>query len=376
MSLAALVGLALGTAAMTVVLSAFAGLEDLILTQFEDANATLKIESTTGPFVELTSEDSLFLNGIEANYEETSTMVIYEKRVLLTYGENQHIAYLLGVPKEYAERHHLSEHLLTMADPGMDYGTYTLTLGAGVAYHLGLSSTNPPPIVSVYLPKITSKTSVLNLSDAIEGQNAFATAIHSVQPDYDQKYALATQGWFKDFTGAKAPSFIEIHTAEERRVRKAIEAHFGNRMTVANRLEQEATLFKVMRSERMVVVFILAFIVLLASFGVVSALIIIALEKKDDVHTLWAMGASEADLRSIFFKNGLLIVATGWLSGMVVGLGIIALQHYVGIVPLGTGYVQEYYPVSLKWEHIALTSAIVLGIGSSLSAWATRRVIK
>jgi lipoprotein-releasing system permease protein len=147
-------------------------------------------------------------------------------------------------------------------------------------------------------------------------------------------------------------------------------------MTVANRLEQEATLFKVMRSERMVVVFILAFIVLLASFGVVSALIIIALEKKDDVHTLWAMGASEADLRSIFFKNGLLIVATGWLSGMVVGLGIIALQHYVGIVPLGTGYVQEYYPVSLKWEHIALTSAIVLGIGSSLSAWATRRVIK
>ena len=376
MSLAALVGLALGTAAMTVVLSAFAGLEDLILTQFEDANATLKIESATGPYVELTSEDSLFLSGLEANFEETSTMAIYEKRVLLTYGKNQHIAYLLGVPKEYAERHHLSEHLLTMADPGMDYGTYTLTLGAGVAYHLGLSSTNPPPIVSVYLPKITSKTSVLNLSDAIDGQNAFATAIHSVLPDYDQKYALAPQGWFKDFTGAKAPSFIEIHTAEERRVRKAIEAHFGNRMTVANRLEQEATLFKVMRSERMVVVFILAFIVLLASFGVVSALIIIALEKKDDVHTLWAMGASEADLRSIFFKNGLLIVATGWLSGMVVGLGIIALQHYVGIVPLGTGYVQEYYPVSLKWEHIALTSAIVLGIGSSLSAWATRRVIK
>ena len=91
---------------------------------------------------------------------------------------------------------------------------------------------------------------------------------------------------------------------------------------------------------------------------------------------LMDMGASEADLRSIFFKNGLLIVATGWLSGLVVGLGIIALQHYVGIVPLGTGYVQEYYPVSLKWEHIALTSAIVLGIGSSLSAWATRRVIK
>ena len=149
MSLAALVGLALGTAAMTVVLSAFAGLEDLILTQFEDANATLKIESATGPYIELTEEDSLFLSGLEANFEGTSTMSIYEKRVLLTYGENQHIAYLLGVPKEYSERHHLSEHLLTMADPAMDFGTYTLTLGAGIAYHLGLSSTNPSPIVCV-----------------------------------------------------------------------------------------------------------------------------------------------------------------------------------------------------------------------------------
>ena len=60
MSFAALVGLALGAAAMTVVLSAFAGLEDLILTQFEDANATLKIESATGPDIELNTEDSLF----------------------------------------------------------------------------------------------------------------------------------------------------------------------------------------------------------------------------------------------------------------------------------------------------------------------------
>ncbi|HCP41462.1 MAG TPA: hypothetical protein DIT65_06675 [Cryomorphaceae bacterium] len=376
MSLAALVGLALGTAAMTVVLSAFAGLEDLILSQFKDANATLKIESATGPYIELTLEDSLFLSGLEASYEETVTMAIFQKRVLLTYGENQHIAYLLGVPKEYAERHHLSEHLLTMADPAMDYGKFTLTLGAGIAYHLGLSTTNPPPIVSVYLPKIAAKTNVLNLSDAIEGQNAFAIAIHSVEPNYDQKYALAPQGWFKKFTGSKAPSFIEIHSAAESRVRKALEGHFGDRITIRNRLEQEAALFKVMRSERMVVVFILAFIVLLASFGVVSALIIIALEKKGDVHTLWAMGASESDLRNIFFKNGLMIVATGWLSGLLVGFGVIALQHYVGIVPLGTGYVQEYYPVSLKWEHIALTSAIVLSIGSSLSAWATRKVIK
>ena len=90
-----------------------------------------------------------------------------------------------------------------------------------------------------------------------------------------------------------------------------------------------------MRSERIVVVCILSFIVLLASFGVVSALLIIALEKKSDVRTLWSMGGSDKDLRKIFFKNGILIVSTGWLSGLFLGIAIIALQKWIGIVPLG-----------------------------------------
>ena len=375
MSLGALIGLALGTAAMTVVLSAFAGLEDLVLSQFEDANATLKISPTSGPYLELAPEDLEFFESLQANDAQTSYMPVYQKRVLLTYGENQHIAYLLGVPAAYSQRHRLSEHMLTMANPGMDYGRATLALGAGVAYHLGLSSTNPPPIVSVYLPKISGETNVLNIQKAIEGENAFGTSIHAVQPDYDQKYVLCPEEWFKEFTGISKPSFVEVHTGDEDQLRTALSKYFGDRVTVADRLEQEATLFKVMRSERIVVIGILTFIVLLASFGVVSALLIIALEKKEDVNTLRSMGATETDLRSIFFKNGLLIVLTGWGSGLIFGGILIALQQFVGIVPLGTGYVQEYYPVVLEWQHVALTSGIVLTIGTALSAWATRKVL-
>jgi lipoprotein-releasing system permease protein len=376
MSWAALIGLALGTAAMTVVLSAFAGLEDLIVGQFEDANATLKVEPTIGPTLNLSEKDSIFLRGLITDFDETTVMHIFEKRVLLTNGDNQYISYLLGVPEEYSKLHNLSEHLITMTDPSMNYGEFTITMGAGVAYHLGLSSTNPPPIVTVYLPKINTKTNALNLSKAVDGQDAFTTAIHSVQADYDQKYALAPQGWFKKFTGMKAPSFLEIHTSNETTVRETLEQYFEGNAIITNRLEQESTLFKVMRSERIVVICILSFIVLLASFGVVSALLIIALEKKSDVRTLWSMGATDKDLKSIFFKNGILIVSTGWLSGILLGMAIISLQKWIGIVPLGSGYVQEYYPVSLKWQHLALTTVIVLGIGSCLSAWATRRVIK
>ena len=95
MSLTALFGLALGTAAMTIVLSAFAGLEELISEQFEDANADLKLSPVDGPYLNIDHSDSLFLSGLKSNFSDTKIFPIYKKRVLLTYGNNQHIAYLL-----------------------------------------------------------------------------------------------------------------------------------------------------------------------------------------------------------------------------------------------------------------------------------------
>jgi lipoprotein-releasing system permease protein len=147
-------------------------------------------------------------------------------------------------------------------------------------------------------------------------------------------------------------------------------------VVVADRLEQEATLFKVMRSERLVVIAILAFVVFLASFGVVSALTIIALEKDNDIRTLWSMGASNAQLRQLFFTNGMYIVGTGWALGMTLAILLIVLQQQVGLITLGSGYVQEFYPVTLKLSHVVLTTLIVLGIGTLMSAWSTKNVVR
>lgn len=375
MSLTALAGLALGTAAMTVVLSAFAGLEDLVADQFEDANPPLKISPANGSNLVLSAEDSAYLNTEAARYPASIFEPVYEQRVLLAQGENQHITYILGVSDEYVREHRLNEHLLTQADPSLDLGENTLALGAGVAYHLGVSNANPPPIITVYLPKIDATTTALNLSDAVRAKNVFVTSIHTVQPDYDVNKAIAPRSWVQTFTGAKHPSYLEVY-ADDNALRKSIEAYFGDRAIIADRLEQEATLFKVMRSERLVVLAILAFVVVLASFGIVSALTIIALEKKNDINTLWSMGTSNAQLRAIFFKNGLLIVLAGWAVGLGIGTSIILIQKYIGVVSLGSGYIQEYYPVVLSWQHYLLTTTIVLSIGTSISLWSTGKVIQ
>ena len=88
------------------------------------------------------------------------------------------------------------------------------------------------------------------------------------------------------------------------------------------------------------------------------------------------MGTSNAQLRSIFFKNGLLIVLAGWAVGLTLVTTIILIQKYVGVVSLGSGYIQEYYPVVLSWKHYLLTTSIVLSIGTAISMWSTRKVIQ
>ena len=373
MSLTALIGLSLGTAAMTLVLSAFAGLEDLVGSQFEHSNPALKISPASGQFLELTAEDSTFIANEAAHYPASVFEPIYEQRVLLVRENYQVIADLLGTSDEYIREHHIEDYVLTLAEPKILRDSSAIRLGYGISKELGISNANPPPIITVYLPKINSATNALNLNEAVEAKNALVVSIHTLQPDYDRK-VIAHSDWVKEFTGAKHPSYLEVYSDDDD-LRKSIEDHFSDRVVVADRLEQEITTYKLLRSERLVVIAILAFVVLLASFGVVSALTIIALEKDNDIRTLWSMGASNGQLRRLFFTNGMYIVGAGWALGMVIALILIFLQQQFKLISWGPE-VDQFYPVKIEPSNVLLTTAIVLSIGIIMSAWSTRNVVR
>jgi lipoprotein-releasing system permease protein len=374
MSLTALIGLSLGTAAMTLVLSAFAGLEDLVGSQFEHSNPALKISPASGQFLELTAEDSTFIANEAAHYPASVFEPIYEQRVLLVRENYQVIADLLGTSDEYIREHHIEDYVLTLAEPKFLRDSSAIRIGSEVSKKLGISNTNPPPRITVYLPKINSATNVLNPNQAaVDSCKAWVVSVHTLQPDYDRK-VIASSSWVKEFTGAKHPSYLEVYSDDDD-LRKSIEDHFSDRVVVADRLEQEITTYKLLRSERLVVIAILAFVVLLASFGVVSALTIIALEKDNDIRTLWSMGASNGQLRRLFFTNGMYIVGAGWALGMVIALILIFLQQQFKLISWGPE-VDQFYPVKIEPSNVLLTTAIVLSIGIIMSAWSTRNVVR
>lgn len=375
MNLTALVGLALGTAAMIVVLAAFQGLESLIGDQFQNVNATLKVEPVNGKHLVLDDTDSNLIANLIPQDPEAATHLVVEQRVLAHYGEQQHIVWLKGVTQHYRQTHNVEENLVTQYPIDAWRGPL-LSIGGGVGYHLGISHTNPPQTVNLYLPEVSQETNVLNIGDNLRHERALAVEIFELQADFDANNILAPYDFVAEFIGNATPSYLEIQTTQPKLWRNALEGPWKDKYTIRNRIEQEATLFKVMQSEHTVVILLLSFVIFLSTFGVASAQIMIALEKKQDTKTLWSMGATTHQLRSIFALNGLLTVLVSWITGIGLGLLLVYIQQEVGLLRLGSGYIENFYPVEWQWNHVWLVSGVVLGIGTVMSVWSARNVVK
>lgn len=146
----------------------------------------------------------------------------------------------------------------------------------------------------------------------------------------------------------------------------------GPEFQVKDRLEQQAVFMKVMKTESLFTFLVFALILGIASFTIMGSLSMMMLDKKDHLRTLWAMGADIGTLRSIFFKEGLLISGAGLVLGLVLGLLAVVAQEQFGWIKLGQGYVVEAYPVVLRVRDLLLVALTVALLGG-LSSWLTSR---
>ena len=161
------------------------------------------------------------------------------------------------------------------------------------------------------------------------------------------------------------------------RVRREVIRIVGNDFTVRTREEMNATFFRLVTFEKWGVFFISLLVLILASFSVVGTLVMLMIEKRDDVATLRAMGADTRLIRSIFVGEGLLIGSIGALSGAVLGVGFCLVQEYFGIIriPVDTLLLKSY-PVVLRWADLLAVIVAFAGVIVSISQLTVRSVMK
>lgn len=151
----------------------------------------------------------------------------------------------------------------------------------------------------------------------------------------------------------------------------------GDDFTVRTRDEMNALFFRLVAYEKWGVFFISLLVLVLASFSVVGTLVMLMIEKRDDVATLRALGADTKLIRSIFVGEGLLIGGLGASIGAVLGVGFCLAQQHFGMIRIPVDTLLLYsYPVEMRWSDLLIVAAAFGAVILAISELTVRSVMK
>ncbi len=372
-----LVGVAVGTMALIVVLSVFNGFDDLVRSLFNSFNPDLKVIPATG---KVFLPDTVYMDRLSEIDGVADFSSVLEDKALLKYDYRQTVAIVKGVDDHYLSVTGM-DTMLTDGNFRLEKGDIDYTVvGQGIAIFLGIGLNMATPI-NVYVPKRLSTVS-FNPDRAINRKYLFPAGVFSIQQEFDARYIIVPIDFASQLLGYSGEvSALEIKvkpSARVKEVQKAVSDLLGPGLIVKNRYQQNELFYKTMQTEKWAIFLILAFILIIASFNVIGSLTMLIIEKKKDIGTLRNLGASIPLIRKIFLLEGWLISASGAVSGLVLGLLICWVQLQFELVQLqGSGtFVIDAYPVSIKITDIFAVFITVLMIGFFASWYPIRFITR
>lgn len=374
-----IVSISVGAFALIVVLSAFNGLEQVVGSMSNRLTPDVQIAPVKGKTVDLTTFPLAALKELHGVEQVVPTLT---EDALFRANDKQHIGQVKGVGLEYEEIDRLGELVYNADELVISEGAYDYAIpGLGVAWYLGIETSSPYAMMRIYVPK-RGNASMMSLESGFNSEVLSVRQVFSTEQEADQKLVLVPFHWLSELLEYKdKASEVELFlapNAEVRKVKKNVKALVGDGFTVKDQQEQQATLYKVMRSEKWAVYVILTFILILATFNVVGSLSMLMIEKRKDTGILKSMGADNRLIRKLFMNEGLLISVAGGVIGLLLGIVVVLLQQQFGFVKFGTGgnYVVDAYPVLLKGKDVFLILATILMVGFVSAFLTVRRAMR
>lgn len=351
LSIISVVGVAVGTIALVVVMSVFNGLEDLIRSLFASFDAELKIEPAAGKSFLAPKE---WLAEIERLEGVGVLTEVIEDNALFEHGQNQIVAKIKGVSDNFLDQGRFGN--------GYFWGDTTLgtdlrpgaILGRGVGFFLSIHLNEPNASFKVFYPKAPRSAGSIDPNQLYNSAQLEPRAFFSIDQQFDDHYVIAPLHFTRDLLNyGERRTSLEIKVKEGFSigdVQRRLRSHLGTEFLVKNADEQHAGLIRTVKLEKLFVFLTLTFILAIASFNIFFSLSMLAIEKKKDIAVLKAMGAKDRLIRRIFLKQGVLIAFSGAASGLVLGYLLVLAQDTFGMVSLGiSSAVVESYPVRIVW---------------------------
>ena len=366
------------TAAMVCVLSVMNGFGALVEQMFSEFDPEIRITAAAGKSFRLDTlpvQQALALPFVQAASE------VVEETALVRYKDHQQPARVMGVDSVFQHITHIDSIITDGYFSVFDGAFDRCVMGRGLAAQIGVNA-HFVGAVHLYAPKRLERVNMLRPDDSFLHETAFMAGTFAVnQTTYDDQLLLVSlplaRRLFQYDTlmvTALELQLVRGSRLSSRQMKAQLRECLGEGYVVADRYEQQADFFRILKVEKLLTALLLAFILLIACFNVIGSLSMLIIDKQDDIRILRHLGATPHTIRRIFLCEGWLITALGAMVGLIFGLTICLLQQHLGLLKLGSGtdYVISAYPVLVQAGDVVAVAAIVLGLGFFAAWYATR----
>ena len=358
--------------ALFIVLSVFSGLREFSLSFSNDFDPDLKASPVTGKSFTISPEQEKQIKNSQGIADFSK---IIEERVLFSFKGKQQVAYLKGVDQNFVKVNKASEKLFN--GQWVKPNTYQCVVGYGISEKLsmGLFDFNNP--FETYVPK-PGKGNIENPEEAFNKSSLIPVGIYAMSEELDSKYVFADLGLAQELLEYKPSqiSGIEIKTkpnANQTEVIGQIQKILNNKVNVKTRAELNATLYKMLNTENVAIYLIFTLVIIMILFAFSGAIIMMVLDKRENLKTLYYLGTEPKNLKKIFLFQGTLLCAIGGITGLALGSIVVFVQQKFQLIMITQSLA---YPVVFSLENIAIVFGTIMLLGCAASLIASSRASK
>lgn len=375
-SIISAIGIAVGSCALIMVLSIYNGFEDIVRGMYDKAIPDISISGNGSKYFSVNTAEFGQVKSLEGVASFSQSI---EETAFLTYDREEMVATVKGVDEVFA-----SEPSILECTSGGRFDLYfgevaKVVAGRSLAAELRLRPGSLDP-VEMFFPDRDKEISLMNPAASLHREVFFCSGVFtSGNTDYNELiFAPIDRVRRLVGVGDGYVTSVELRLVDgvdvDRTVAK-VRTILAEDFIVKDKYMQNETVYRMMKIEKVVIFTILLFIMIVISCNVYGSLTMLIIEKRDDIATLKHIGATDSLIKRIFFEEGWLIIMSGALAGLALGILLCLIQQYVGVIQMPGNFVVQYYPVVIKLTDILITLAGIALIGFIITAIPTRRTL-
>lgn len=368
----ATLGVIVSTIALFVVLSVFSGLKSFSLSFIKTADPDLKISSVKGK--SFTFNDSIQKKLLHEKIVAYTKVI--EERAFFNYKDKSHIAMIKGVDTNYLQ--------VNKMDTAVYFGDwvnydekYTTVVGSGIATILSVGTYDFLESLKIFVPK-PGEGYITDNSNAFKQVNAQPIGVYRLTDDLDKKYVFANLSLVQELLTYEPNqiSAIEVRLSDEKytkEVQESLQNALGSDYKVQTRQQLNSVFYKMLNTENLASYLVFTLILIIALFNVIGAIVMMIIDKKENLKTLFHLGTDMSEIRKIFVLQGFLLTIFGLLVGLALAIPFVLLQKKFGMIMITQSLA---YPVEFYLTNVLAVVITIVVLGFLAAKIASARISK